>query len=133
MLEKIVVHTTGKSVWMDITDQVRQLVERSQVKEGMVVVYCPHTTAGITINEGADPDVVFDLLYGLEKISPWKDPAYRHGEGNTAAHMKATLVGTSQTIPVTFGKMVLGMWQSIYFCEFDGPRRRNFFVKILEG
>lgn len=133
MLEKIVIHTTERMAWIDITGYVGKAVEASQIEEGLVVIYCPHTTAGITINEGADPDVIHDALYGLDRIFPREDSAYRHEEGNTAAHMKSSIIGLSQHIPITEGKLILGIWQSIYFCEFDGPRRRNFYIKIIEG
>jgi len=100
------------------------------VREGLCVVYVPHTTAGITINEAADPSVKADLLMELNKIVPFQD-RYQHTEGNSAAHIKATLVGSSVTIPITGGSLALGTWQGIYFCEFDGPRRRQVFVQVL--
>jgi secondary thiamine-phosphate synthase enzyme len=93
------------------------------------LVYCPHTTAGLTINENADPDVQIDMLKELNKIVPFKD-GYRHMEGNSAAHIKASLMGFSLQIPITGGRMILGTWQGIYFCEFDGPRTRKICVKI---
>lgn len=97
--------------------------------EGIAVVYCPHTTAGITINENADPDVVRDLLFALDKTYPDRSE-FRHDEGNSAAHLKASCIGSSVTVIVDNGKLVLGTWQSIYFCEFDPPRSRKFYVKV---
>jgi secondary thiamine-phosphate synthase enzyme len=114
---------------------VRAAVAASGVKEGVAYVYCPHTTAGITIQENADPDVRRDLLLALENAVPHEAARgqYRHGEGNSDAHVKSSLVGASQVIPVEKGELVLGTWQGIYFCEFDGPRSRHAFVKIIEG
>jgi len=114
----------------DITHYVCEAVSASNVNSGIAVVFCPHTTAGITINENADPDVVHDLIYGLAKAFPDR-AEFRHGEGNSAAHLKASAIGSSVTIPVNDGKPVLGTWQGIYFCEFDPPRRRKFFVTVL--
>ncbi len=116
----------------NVTPQVRDAVRESGVTEGICVIYCPHTTAGITINENADPDVVRDLLLALDRSCPDR-PEFRHCEGNSAAHMKASTVGSSVTVPITGGRLLLGTWQGIYFCEFDGPRSRSFYVKILEG
>ncbi len=116
----------------NITPQVRDAIRQSGVQEGICVVYCPHTTAGITINENADPDVVRDLLLALSKSCPDR-PEFRHAEGNSAAHMKASTMGCSQTILIAHGKPVLGTWQGIYFCEFDGPRHRRFYVKVMGG
>lgn len=114
----------------DITQQVREAVIKSGVKDGIAVVYCPHTTAGITINENSDPDVVHDLLLGLKKAFPDR-PEFRHAEGNSAAHLKASTIGSSATVLIQEGRLVLGTWQAIYFCEFDPPRQRKFFVKVL--
>lgn len=116
----------------NVTPQVREALRESGVTEGICVIYCPHTTAGITINENADPDVVRDLLLALDRSCPDR-PEFRHCEGNSAAHMKASTVGSSVTVPITGGRLLLGTWQGIYFCEFDGPRSRSFYVKILEG
>lgn len=113
-----------------ITHIVQQAVEQSGVQSGMCLVYCPHTTAGITINENADPDVARDLLLALDKAYPDR-PEFRHGEGNSAAHAKALAVGSSASIPLHNGKLMLGVWQGIYFCEFDGPRRRRFIVQVM--
>lgn len=126
--------TISKSQTMiDITEMIKADIKESGVKDGIVVVYCPHTTAGITINENADPDVVRDLIYGFEKVYPTNDNNYRHYEGNSHAHMKSSTMGASQTLIIDNGKLILGTWQDIYFCEFDGPRNRTFYVKILEG
>jgi len=114
----------------NITPQVCEAVAKSGVASGIAVVYCPHTTAGITINENADPDVVHDLLIGFDKAFPDRSE-FRHAEGNSTAHLKASVVGASVTVIIEGGKLQLGIWQSIYFCEFDPPRTRKFFVKIL--
>lgn len=129
MLHKIQIRTNRHDEMIDITRQVQNIITEEQVAEGMVLVYCPHTTAAITINENADPDVVQDLLMSLDKAYPWNDPDYRHGEGNSAAHLKSSLIGCSQLIPISNGKLILGTWQGIYFCEFDGPRHRSFHIK----
>lgn len=122
-----------RQTMIDITPQIRRDVEESGIKDGIVVVYCPHTTAGITINENADPDVVRDLIYGFEKVYPTIDGKYRHFEGNSHAHMKSSTMGASATLILSNGKLILGVWQDVYFCEFDGPRNRSFYVKIIEG
>jgi len=116
----------------DITPQVRESVSKSGLADGIAVVYCPHTTAGITINENADPDVVRDILMGLDRAFPDR-PEFRHAEGNSAAHLKASAMGSGATIIIEKGKPLLGTWQGIYFCEFDQPRNRKLYVKILEG
>ena len=127
------ISTHGTQQMMKVTSIVREDIVKSGVKEGIVVVYSPHTTAGFTINENADPDVVHDMLYGFEKAIPSHDREYRHIEGNSHAHMKTSLVGPSQTLIITGGELVLGIWQDLYFCDFDGPRNRRFYVKIMEG
>jgi len=118
---------------VDITHIIKEDLKASDIKEGIMVVYCPHTTAGITINENADPDVVRDMIYGFEKVYPTVDKNYKHFEGNSHSHMKATTIGASQSLIINDGKIILGRWQGIYFCEFDGPRNRDFYVKIIEG
>lgn len=125
--------TKGAQQMTKVTNIVRQDLKESGVSEGIAVVYCPHTTAGFTINENADPDVVHDMLCGFEEIFPTKAEYYRHMEGNSHAHMKSTLAGASQHLIIHRGELVLGTWQDIYFCEFDGPRNRRFYVKIMEG
>jgi secondary thiamine-phosphate synthase enzyme len=114
----------------NITPEVREAIAESGVQEGIAVVYCPHTTAGITINENADPNVVRDMLLGLDKAFPDR-AEFRHEEGNSTAHLKASAVGSSATVIVSGGKPVLGTWQGIFFCEFDPPRERTFFVKVM--
>ena len=121
---------TGKEGFYDITSAVREAIRKSGLNDGLCVVYCPHTTAGITINENADPDVVKDLLYGLEKAFPDR-AEFRHSEGNSAAHLKASCIGSSVTIIVENGAAKLGTWQGVYFCEFDGPRERTYHIKII--
>ena len=115
---------------VEITDRVQQVVRESGVESGLCHVYVPHTTAGVFINENADPDALSDILRTLESLVPWEN-GYRHAEGNAAAHIKATLVGTSQTVPVRNGRLALGRWQGIYFADFDGPRERHFQVTVL--
>ncbi|MCL2820759.1 MAG: secondary thiamine-phosphate synthase enzyme YjbQ [Oscillospiraceae bacterium] len=124
--------STPRKDFYNITAQVREAVTKSGISDGIVVVFCPHTTAGITINENADPDVVRDLLFGLDKAFP-DYPEFRHDEGNSTAHLKASTIGASESIIVNNGKLMLGTWQGIYFCEFDPPRNRKFFVKTLSS
>ncbi len=125
------VATSEHSQFINITDLVAKAVTESGVKSGVVTIFVSHTTAGITINENTDPDVRHDLLHILDKIVPWESPDYKHNEGNTAAHMKASLVGNSAQVIVEHGLMQLGVWQGIYFCEFDGPRQRKVWIKVL--
>lgn len=128
MVKRITFRTTARSEMVDITARILMAARESGVQEGCCTVFVPHTTAGITINEGADPDVRRDLLATLERMIPWSDD-YHHTEGNAAAHVKASLMGTSQTVLIEGGELVLGTWQAIFFCEFDGPRRRQVLVK----
>ncbi len=123
---------TGKEGACDITAAVKDVIRKSGVEAGLCVVYCPHTTAGITINENADSDVVKDLLYGLDTTFPDR-PEFRHAEGNSAAHLKASCIGSSVTLIVENGLPMLGRWQGIYFCEFDGPRERQYHIKVIAG
>jgi secondary thiamine-phosphate synthase enzyme len=132
MLKEITVQTRSRTEFVLIDSEIHQAVRESGVKEGVCVLWVPHTTAGITINENADPDVVRDILHETNKVIPFDDD-YHHGEGNSAAHIKSSLFGPSLTLIVHEGRLALGTWQSIYFCEFDGPRRRRLFVKIVEG
>ena len=127
-MEKISVRTNARTETLDITATVQQLVENINLESGVITVFVPHTTAGITINEGADPDVKRDMLYEINKIIPFEDN-YHHMEGNSAAHIKTTLFGNSAQIIVENRKLQLGTWQSIYFCEFDGPRTRSIWIK----
>ncbi|AOR23860.1 secondary thiamine-phosphate synthase enzyme YjbQ [Clostridium taeniosporum] len=124
---------SSRQTLIDITSYIKEDIKLSNIKDGIVLVYCPHTTAGITVNENADPDVIHDLIYGFEKVYPTKDSKYKHFEGNSHAHMKSSTMGTSQSFILNDGNLILGTWQGIYFCEFDGPRNRSFYVKILEG
>lgn len=121
---------TERENFYNITSYVRQAVMESGVQSGAAVVFCPHTTAGITINENADPDVVTDLLYALDKTYPDR-PQFKHAEGNSAAHLKASCIGSSVTVLIENNCLVLGTWQGIHFTEFDGPRTRKFMVKVL--
>jgi len=127
-MTEIQLRTSEHDAMIDITGNVAGLVSESGIREGTVTVYCPHTTAGITINENADPDVVTDILHQLGEMVPWRQPFYKHCEDNSAAHVKGSMIGCSETIPVSGGKMTLGTWQGIYFCEFDGPRTRRVVV-----
>lgn len=131
MISEYKIHTQPENFY-NITRQVEETVEKSGISNGICVIYSPHTTAGITINENSDPDVVTDMLYGLAQAFPDR-PEYRHMEGNTTAHLKASCMGNSATVMVKDGQLVMGIWQAVYFCEFDGPRNRHFYVKILEG
>ncbi|WP_027628701.1 secondary thiamine-phosphate synthase enzyme YjbQ [Ruminiclostridium cellobioparum] len=121
---------TERQNFYNITGRVADALAKSGIRDGAVLVFCPHTTAGITINENADPDVVKDMLLGLDKAYPDR-AEFRHMEGNSHAHLKASAVGSSQYVIAANGKLVLGTWQGIYFCEFDGPRNRKFYVKVL--
>lgn len=128
----IEVATTRAEELVDITARVRAEVASSGVAHGAVVVYCPHTTAGITVQENADPDVQTDLLDALDRLVPRTHP-FRHAEGNAHAHVKAALLGTSTTVVLDGGRLLLGTWQGIYLAEFDGPRRRTVQVRVLAG
>jgi secondary thiamine-phosphate synthase enzyme len=132
MLEQIQVSTRGRQAFHDIVSEVQSIVTQSGVKEGVCFLFCPHTTAGLTLNENWDPDVRHDIGIGLDAISP-RRPEYQHGEGNSPAHLKSSLVGASQCVLVSGGKLVLGTWQGVYLAEFDGPRRRKVWVKIVAG
>ena len=124
------VSTDSRDQMIDITREVQRLVADSGVTAGHVIVYVPHTTAGVTINENADPDVAHDLLAQLDKMVPWRQPFYQHAEGNSASHVKASMMGSSVTVLIDGGRLVLGRWQGIYFCEFDGPRPRKVHVSV---
>jgi secondary thiamine-phosphate synthase enzyme len=127
-MNTIKVSTGSRDEFIDITARVREAVTESGVKDGFCRVFVPHTTAAVTINEGADPAVTRDIIMGLDKVIPWQD-GYHHAEGNSAAHIKTTLVGASETIMISNGSLVLGTWQAIYLCEFDGPRSRKVYVE----
>jgi secondary thiamine-phosphate synthase enzyme len=131
-MEEITVKTISKIEMIDITPQVQEIVRQSKVKHGICIVFVPHTTAAITINENADPAVLKEIIGQLNKVIPLDDN-YRHMEGNSAAHIKATLTGSSQTVIIENGELQLGTWQSLFFCEYDGPRNRKAWVKIIKG
>ena len=128
-MESFEVRTRKRTEFIAVTREVEAVVAKSGVKDGLCMVFVPHTTAGVTINENADPTVQADILMELNKIVPFQD-AYAHAEGNSAAHAKATLVGASVQIPVADGQLALGMWQGVFFCEFDGPRSRKAYVTV---
>lgn len=130
-MERLKIRTHARTEMADISSKIQEAVRKSGIESGICTVFVPHTTAGITINENADPDVVSDILKEVNKIVPFED-GYCHMEGNSAAHIKASMFGFSQQIIVQGGKLMLGTWQGIYFCEFDGPRNREVYVKITQ-
>ena len=131
MLIKLDITTNAHTEMKDITRLIQKAVTDSGVKDGICTVFVPHTTAAVTINENADPDVVRDFTKEINKIVPWED-GYHHAEGNSAAHLKSSMIGFSEQLIIDKGRLVLGTWQGIYFCEFDGPRHRHIYVKIME-
>jgi secondary thiamine-phosphate synthase enzyme len=133
MLIKEQISTRSRSEVVDLTRRVREIVRGSGVKEGLCVVYVPHTTAAVSINENADPDVKHDVLRKLDEMIPQDEGFYRHNEGNSDSHLKTILTGPSVTLIIDGGELVLGTWQGLYFCEYDGPRRREYYVKIVAG
>jgi secondary thiamine-phosphate synthase enzyme len=128
-METFEVRTGGRTDFRDITAEVKRAVGRVGLRDGVALVFVPHTTAGVTINENADPDVTHDMREALERLVPWEQGFYRHSEGNSAAHVKASLMGSSVSIPVVQGELVLGTWQAVYLCEFDGSRTRHVLVQ----
>jgi secondary thiamine-phosphate synthase enzyme len=124
------VSTRSRTEMVDITGQVAAAVRETDVRDGDVIVFCPHTTAAITINENADPSVVHDILLALDEILPRANPGFRHEEGNSDAHCKSSLLGCSEQVLIKDGSLVLGTWQALYFCEFDGPRSRRVIVQV---
>jgi len=128
----LTVKTRNETELVDITADLNRKVAQSGVREGLCLLYVPHTTAAVLINESADPGVSADILMVLNQMVPWKAD-YRHGEGNSPAHIKAALVGASQAVAIENGTLVLGTWQGVFFCEFDGPRQRKVHLRILEG
>ncbi|MFZ5452357.1 MAG: secondary thiamine-phosphate synthase enzyme YjbQ [Thermodesulfobacteriota bacterium] len=132
MFETLTVPTNHRTELLDLTSQVQQVVKQSGVSEGLCHVFVPHTTAAVTINESADPSVKTDILMVLNKIISDQEP-YRHQEGNSPAHIKSSIIGCQTTVLVNKGRLVLGTWQGIFFCEFDGPRSRRLHVKVVEG
>ncbi len=131
-MREINLQTRARTDFIDLTSEVQDQVADLGLEEGVVVVFNPHTTAAVTINEGADPDVVRDMTGALDRIVPWQD-GYHHAEGNAAAHIKASMFGSSVTVIVSNGRLKLGTWQKIWFCDFDGPRRRRVWVSALSG
>lgn len=130
MLSDINIKTRSQIEFIDITSQVQGVIDKSGIKEGVCYVYVPHTTAAVTINENADPDVIRDIITKLNEIVPLNGN-YRHTEGNSAAHINASIFGASETVFIKDRRLVLGTWQSIFFCEFDGPRSRKAFIKLI--
>ncbi len=131
MLRQIRVRTNSRTEFVDITQPVQRLVSESGVRSGVCYIYVPHTTAAVTINENTDPNVGRDILKELNKVIPFDDN-YGHTEGNSAAHIKSSIIGVSKAMMVEEGRLALGTWQAVFFCEFDGPRERQVFVKVLE-
>ncbi len=130
MIKTFQIRTSKHTEFINITNEVNEIVRKSGIKSGVCIVFIPHTTASVTINENADPSVVKDILMELNKIVPFED-SYKHLEGNSPAHIKASLIGSSETILIESGRLMLGTWQGIFFCEFDGPRVRDIYVKII--
>ncbi len=130
MLETVQVNTPDHAVMVDVTDLIARKIQESGVRSGVCMVYIPHTTAGITVNEGADPAVMEDFLSTLDRLVPWKS-SYKHSEGNAAAHIKSILVGGSAHMIIENGRLMLGTWERIFLCEFDGPRTRKIRIKIM--
>lgn len=124
------VKTSGRNDFVNITEKIQEKVTESGMKDGICTVYVPHTTAAVTINEGADPDVLKDIIMELDRRIPWND-GYNHLEGNSAAHIKTSLIGPSETLIIENGRIKLGTWQKVFFCEFDGPRSRKVWLKII--
>ena len=129
MIHKLNVKTRSRDDWVDLTDVVRDTVRNADIKDGVVTVFVPHTTAGITIQENADPPLKSDITNALDRVFPWKG-GYRHCEDNAASHMKTCCMGNSAQVLFESGELILGTWQNIFLCEFDGPRTRNVLVKI---
>ena len=130
-MQKIHLSTSSRCEFVNITAEVKKLVTESGVKRGLCLIHAPHTTAAISIQEGYDPDVVRDIGVALDKRVPWDD-AYRHEEGNSAAHIKALMTGANETLPIEYSTLQLGRWQAIFFCEYDGPRERTVWVQIIK-
>lgn len=130
-MQELTVQTSKRDEFVSITRKVQDIVTQAGIEQGRVMVYVPHTTAGVTINENADPDVVHDMLAQLDEMVPWRQPFYQHAEGNSASHVKASMMGSSVTVLIQSGRLVLGTWQGIFFCEFDGPRLRKVLVELM--
>jgi len=129
-MKTISLQTPRREAWIDVTGEIERVVGESGVREGMCLVFCPHTTAAVTVNENADPDVPADVRDALARLIP-AGAKFRHAEGNSDAHAKSSLVGCSCLLPVSAGRLVLGRWQAVFFCEFDGPRTRQVWVQVL--
>ena len=132
MIQELSIQTQHRCQFKEITTEIRKKIKQTGISAGIAVLFVPHTTAAVTINENADPDVQTDMVSGFNKLVPLHDD-YRHAEGNSAAHIKSSLVGVSETLLIADGEPVLGTWQGIYFCEFDGPRSRKLYLKIIAG
>ncbi len=130
MIKTVQIQTGSRTEFIDITEKVQDVVHESKAREGICYLFVPHTTAAITINENADPSVYQDIVMELNKVIPFDDQ-YRHTEGNSAAHIKASIIGFSETVFIESGTLLLGTWQGIYFCEFDGPRMRRLHMKVI--
>ena len=129
-MNRFEIKSQSRSQMIEVTGRVQALVADAGITAGVVIVYVPHTTAAVTINENADPDVAHDFLKQLDAMVPWEQPFYRHGEGNSAAHVKASMMGASVTVLIEKGKLQLGRWQGVWLCEFDGPRTREVWVRL---
>jgi len=129
-MKKLMLQTARHTEFVDVTERVQAAVTEAGLGDGVLTVYVPHTTAGVAINEHADPDVVRDVNMVLDRLVPWQDPGYRHNEGNSAAHVKAILTGPSVQVIVEGGRLALGVWQGVFFCEFDGPRSREVWLSL---
>lgn len=132
MIKEIGINSRARVEMINLTSKIEEMVAEAGFEQGTVIIYTPHTTAALTINESADPDVQKDLINKVNKVIPFDDQ-YRHFEGNSAAHIKSSLIGASEHVIINQGKLLLGRWQAIYFCEFDGPRKRKVYVKMLQG
>ena len=130
-MHTLTIQTHKRDELVPITNHVQDYITSLGIKNGICTLYVPHTTAAVTINENADPDVARDILLAVDKLIPFHDPDFKHMEGNSASHVKACFFGTSETVIIEQGRLVLGTWQGIYFCEFDGPRTRKIHIKIL--
>jgi secondary thiamine-phosphate synthase enzyme len=129
-MHQFAIQTRQRTDFINLDHHIEQIIQKNSFENGVAYVYVPHTTAGITINENADPDVLSDLELILDRTVPW-NAGYAHGEGNAAAHAKASMMGSSQAVPVEDGRLQFGTWQSLFFCEFDGPRHRSVVVQLL--
>ena len=131
-MQSFTIQTHRRDQMLELTDRIQAIIDQRKIETGCVTIFVPHTTAGITINENAYPDVVHDMLRQLDVMVPWQQSFYQHGEGNSAAHVKASMMGSSVTVFIEKNRLKLGRWQGIWFCEFDGPRTRDVWVKVGE-